>query len=127
MKLDSCFLKTMRYNLATVLGVGAAVLLSGCSRDIREGTIVTETYDEGMGSYVLRVKSNDMTYTMNVVDLKLNPRLCNLSKALEEGDNILYCHSDLLGINRFYSRRIGTVFAHEIKKIGKKQDSSEKR
>ena len=104
----------MKYSLPTLAGFGATLLMTGCSSGFREGVILSETYEEKMDSYILRVDTGATTNTLIVEPsskITPSPTRSNLAAYLDVGDTIL-----------FYSRRQdsrGTsfVYTHHIKKV----------
>ena len=109
----------MRYILSTLAGLGAIATMIGCGDyKHREGVILSESYEEKMESYVLRVNHGVTTNSFIVLKhhARSSPKLSDLADALQEGDTILfYPHS-------IRPNDIGYVYTHHIKKMKKEND-----
>lgn len=108
----------MKYSLRTLIALGALAGMAGCSQyETREGTIVSEDYEKKRNSYVLRVKSGDVTNTLQVLHLgssfDYSSQISNLAATLEVGDRILFTP------NNFNSKGIGHIYAHKISRVEK--------
>ena|SRR3989338_2896859 len=103
----------MKYSLPTLAGFGATLLMTGCGSGFREGVILSETYEEKMNSYVLRVNTGTTTNTLIVEPPKttLSPTRGELAASLDVGDTILF-YSRVLD-----SQETSFVYTHHIKKV----------
>ena len=105
--------------LSAVLGLGAVATMTGCGDYMhREGVILSESYEEKIGSYVLRVKHEITTNTYIFLknEALFSPKLSDLADVLHEGDTILFYPHSIRPNGIMY------VYTHHIKKMKKEND-----
>jgi len=109
----------MKYSLSAVLGLSAIATMTGCGDyRHREGVILSESHEEKLESYVLRVKHNAATNSLIVLKHynRPSPNLSDLADALHEGDTILFYPHSIRPNGIMY------VYTHHIKKMKKEND-----